>query len=93
MNELFIIWSILASQILLALAMGCALFRVARGPRAQDRILGLDALYINAMLLLLTFGIRTANSIYFEAALIIALLGFVSSIAFAKFLMRGEVIE
>lgn len=93
MSELFIIWSILASQILLGLAMGCALFRVARGPRAQDRILGLDALYINAMLLLMTFGIRTANSIYFEAALIIALLGFVSSIAFAKFLMRGEVIE
>ncbi|WP_426229836.1 K+/H+ antiporter subunit F [Pararhizobium sp. DWP3-4] len=93
MNELFIIWSILASQILLGLAMGCALFRMVQGPRAQDRILGLDALYINAMLLLLTFGIRTANSIYFEAALIIALLGFVSSIAFAKFLMRGEVIE
>lgn len=93
MNELFIIWSILASQILLGLAMGCALIRIVRGPRAQDRILGLDALYINAMLLLLTFGIRTANSIYFEAALIIALLGFVSSIAFAKFLMRGEVIE
>lgn len=93
MNELFIIWSILASQILLGLAMGCALFRIVRGPRAQDRILGLDALYINAMLLLLTFGVRTANSIYFEAALVIALLGFVSSIAFAKFLMRGEVIE
>ncbi len=93
MNELFIIWSLLASQVLLGLAMGCALFRMVRGPRAQDRILGLDALYINAMLLLLTFGIRTANSIYFEAALIIALLGFVSSIAFAKFLMRGEVIE
>lgn len=93
MNELFIIWSILASQILLGLAMGCALFRMIRGPRAQDRILGLDALYIVAMLLLLTFGIRTANSIYFEAALIIAVLGFVSSIAFAKFLMRGEVIE
>jgi multisubunit Na+/H+ antiporter MnhF subunit len=93
MNELFIIWSMLISQILIGLAMACALFRIVRGPRAQDRILGLDALYINAMLLLLTFGIRTANSIYFEAALIIALLGFVSSIAFAKFLMRGEVIE
>ncbi|OBZ95218.1 monovalent cation/H+ antiporter subunit F [Pararhizobium polonicum] len=93
MSELSIIWSILASQVLLGLAMACALFRVVRGPRAQDRILGLDALYINAMLLLLTFGVRTANSIYFEAALIIALLGFVSSIAFAKFLMRGEVIE
>lgn len=93
MTELFIIWSILASQILLSVAMACAAFRVARGPRAQDRILGLDALYINAMLLLLTFGIRTANTIYFETALIIAALGFASSIAFAKFLMRGEVIE
>ncbi len=93
MTELFIIWSILLSQIILGLAMGCALFRMVKGPRAQDRILGLDALYINSMLLLLTFGIRTANTIYFEAALIIALLGFVSSIAFAKFLMRGEVIE
>lgn len=93
MTELFIIWSILLSQVILGLAMACALFRMVRGPRAQDRILGLDALYINAMLLLLTFGIRTANTIYFEAALIIALLGFVSSIAFAKFLMRGEVIE
>lgn len=93
MSELFIIWSILIAQILLGLAMGCAVFRVIRGPRAQDRILGLDSLYITAMLLLLTFGLRTANTIYFEAALVIALLGFVSSIAFAKFLMRGEVIE
>ncbi|OJF96558.1 K+/H+ antiporter subunit F [Pararhizobium antarcticum] len=93
MTELFIIWSILGSQIILGLAMGCALFRMVKGPRAQDRILGLDALYINGMLLLLTFGIRTANTIYFESALIIALLGFVSSIAFSKFLMRGEVIE
>lgn len=93
MSELLIIWTILASQILLSLAMACALYRMVRGPRAQDRILGLDALYIIAMLLLVTFGIRTANTIYFESALIIALLGFVSSIAFAKFLMRGEVIE
>lgn len=93
MSELLIIWTILVSQILLSLAMGCALYRMVRGPRAQDRILGLDALYIIAMLLLVTFGIRTANTIYFETALIIALLGFVSSIAFAKFLMRGEVIE
>ena len=84
----------------IAFTLGCyavaslmVLVRLVRGPRAQDRILGLDALYIIAMLLLVTFGIRTANTIYFESALIIALLGFVSSIAFAKFLMRGEVIE
>ncbi len=78
---------------LLCLAAGCAVFRLFRGPRAQDRVLGLDTLYVNAMLLLLTFGIRTGSTLYFEAALIIALLGFVSTVAIAKFLMRGEVIE
>lgn len=93
MTELAIIWSILAAQIMIGLAMAFALYRMVKGPRAQDRILGLDTLYISAMLMLLTFGIRTANSIYFESALIVALIGFVSSIAFGKFLMRGEVIE
>ena len=72
---------------------GLRAFRLLRGPRAQDRVLGLDTLYVNAMLLLLTFGIRTGSTLYFEAALIIALLGFVATVALAKFLMRGEVIE
>ena len=93
MIALAIVWSILLAQVMLALAMAFALYRMIKGPRAQDRILGLDTLYINAMLMLLAFGVRTANSIYFETALIIALIGFVSSIAFAKFLLRGEVIE
>ena len=88
-----LIWSIFLAQILLVLAMTCAAFRVLRGPRAQDRVLGLDTLYVNATMLLLTFGIRTGSTLYFEAALIIALLGFVSTSALAKFLMRGEVIE
>ena len=57
MSELLIIWSVLVSQIMLGLAMVCALYRVIKGPRAQDRILGLDTVYITAMLLLLTFGI------------------------------------
>ena len=86
-------WTIVASQILLVLAMACAAFRMLRGPRAQDRILGLDTLYVNAMLLLLTFGIRTGSVVYFEVALVIALLGFVATVAAAKFLLRGEVIE
>ena len=73
--------------------MGCAVFRLARGTRAQDRVLGLDTLYVNAMLLMVTFGIRTGSNLYFDAALVIALLGFVSTVAVAKFLMRGEVIE
>ncbi|MBP2237456.1 multicomponent K+:H+ antiporter subunit F [Sinorhizobium kostiense] len=93
MTELAILWSILLAQVMLALAMGLALYRMVKGPRAQDRILGLDTLYINAMLMLVAFGIRTANTVYFETALIVAVIGFVSSIALAKFLMRGEVIE
>ena len=86
-------WSVTIAEILLGCAMACATFRILRGPRAQDRVLGFDCLYVNAMLLLLTFGIRTGSSLYFEAALIIALLGFVSTVALAKFLLRGEVIE
>jgi multicomponent K+:H+ antiporter subunit F len=85
--------ALLTAQTLLALAMACALFRLLRGPRAQDRVLALDTLYVNAMLLMLTFGMREASTLYFEAALVIAVLGFVSTAALAKFLMRGEVIE
>ncbi len=86
-------WAILVAQVFLGLAMLCATYRVLRGPRAQDRVLGLDTLYVNAAMLLLVFGIQTGSTVYFEAALIIALLGFVSTAALAKFLMRGEIIE
>jgi multicomponent K+:H+ antiporter subunit F len=86
-------YSLAVAQILLGMAMGCAAFRIFRGPRAQDRVLGFDTLYVNAMLLLLTFGIRSGKTLYFEAALAIALLGFVGTVALAKFLLRGEVIE
>ena len=84
---------VMLAQIFLALAMACALYRLLRGPRAQDRVLALDTLYVNAMLLVLTFGIREATSLYFDAALIIGVMGFVSTAALAKFLLRGEVIE
>jgi multicomponent K+:H+ antiporter subunit F len=85
--------AILLAQLMLGMAMACATFRVLRGPRAQDRVLGLDTLYVNGMLLMLTFGMRSGSTHYFEAALVIGLLGFVSTAALAKFLMRGEVIE
>jgi multicomponent K+:H+ antiporter subunit F len=86
-------WSLLVAQVLLGLAMAFAAYRLLLGPRAQDRVLGLDTLYVNGVMILLTFGIRTGSTTYFEAALVIALLGFVSTAAMAKFLMRGEVIE
>ena len=73
--------------------MAATAYRIIRGPRAQDRILSLDALYVNAMLVLVIFGMKTGTTTYFEIALIIGLLGFVGTVALAKFLMRGEVIE
>jgi multicomponent K+:H+ antiporter subunit F len=93
MNPAFFATVVIAAQALLGLAMVFAVYRLLRGPRAQDRVLALDTLYVNAMLLILTFGIRSASTLYFEAALVIGLLGFVSTAAFAKFLLRGEVIE
>jgi multicomponent K+:H+ antiporter subunit F len=93
MSTTILVWSLMASQLMLVAAMACSAYRILTGPRAQDRVLGVDALYVCGMLLLLTFGIRSSSTIYFEAALIIALLGFVSTAALAKFLMRGEVIE
>ena len=93
MTAVILQWSVTIAQMMLVAAMGCNIFRLIRGPRAQDRVLCLDAMYVSAMLLVLTIGIRTGSPVYFEAALIIAILGFVSSAALAKFLMRGEVIE
>lgn len=93
MSAAILVWSITVAQAMLVIAMACYTYRLARGPRAQDRVLCLDAMYACAMLLVLTVGIRTGSSLYFEAALAIAVIGFVSTVALAKFLMRGEVIE
>ncbi len=93
MSGVLLGWSLLAAQLMLAAAMGCAAWRMLVGPRAQDRVLALDTLYVNAAMLLLVFGIRTGSTHYFEAALLITLVGFVATAALAKFLMRGEVIE
>lgn len=93
MSVLVLGLAITGAQVLLGFAMAFASYRLLFGPRAQDRILGLDALYVNAMLMLLTFGMQTGRTLYFEAALAIALIGFVGTVALAKFLMRGEVVE
>jgi len=93
MTAAILTFSIFLTQLLLGVAMCLSCWRLLRGPRAQDRVLALDSLYLNAMLLLVTFGILTAQTIYFEAALVIGLLSFVATAALAKFLMRGEVIE
>jgi multicomponent K+:H+ antiporter subunit F len=81
------------AQACVAFAMLCATLRMFRGPSAQDRVLALDVLYLNGMLALLLLGLRSRSEVYFDMALLIALFGFVGTIALAKFLLRGEVIE
>jgi multicomponent K+:H+ antiporter subunit F len=93
MNHGYLPTVLLVAEVMLAMAMACAVIRLLRGPRAQDRVLALDTLYVDAMLLLLTLGIREATTLYVEIALVIAMLGFVSTAALARFLLRGEVIE
>lgn len=93
MSATIISAAITISQLMLAAATGLCILRMMRGPRAQDRVLALDAFYVVGMLLLITLGIRTGSTLYFEASVIIALLGFATTFALAKFLLRGEVIE
>ncbi|MGK2942651.1 MAG: K+/H+ antiporter subunit F [Immundisolibacter sp.] len=78
---------------MLALAMVLNLWRVLRGPALPDRILALDTLYINALALLVLLGIRFGTTLYFEVALVIALLGFVGTIALARYVLRRDIIE
>ena len=93
MSQSLLHGALVLAQVLLAIAMVCAAARLVIGPRAQDRVLALDTLYVDALLLVLVFGMREASELYFEIALVIAMLGFVSTAALAKFLLRGEVIE
>lgn len=89
----FLFWGLKLALFLLAVAMLCAVARLLIGPTAQDRVMALDCLYINGMLMMLVLGIVYASDVYFETALLIALFGFVGSTVIGKFLLRGEVIE
>jgi len=89
----FLFWGLKLALFLLAVAMLCAVARLLIGPTAQDRVMALDCLYINGMLMMLVLGIVYASNVYFETALLIALFGFVGSTVIGKFLLRGEVIE
>lgn len=78
---------------LLSLALALNLWRLLRGPDLPDRILALDTLYVNAIALLVLDGILLGTALYFEVALLIAVMGFVGTVALAKYLARGDIIE
>jgi len=76
-----------------ALALLCSGYRLLCGPGLPDRILALDTLYVNTIALLVLFGIQHDTQLLFEAALVVALLGFVGTVALSKYVTRGDVIE
>lgn len=93
MNALVLDISLLLAQGLLATAMCLAVLRMLLGPRAQDRVMALDVMYVAGMLLFLIIGMRSRSLHFFDAALIVGILGFVATAALGRFLLRGEVIE
>jgi multicomponent K+:H+ antiporter subunit F len=78
---------------IMTVALALTLIRLIKGPDLPDRILALDTLYINAIALIVLFGIWLGSELYFEAALLIAVMGFVGTVAVAKYLLRGDIIE
>lgn len=79
--------------VLIGVAMMLSFWRLLRGPDIVDRVLALDTLSINAIALLVLYGLHTDSKTYFELALVLAILGFVGTVSLCKYLLRGDLIE
>jgi multicomponent K+:H+ antiporter subunit F len=86
-------WALDFAFVATAVAIALCGWRLLRGPTACDRVLALDTLYINTVVLTVMLGLRLGTGLLFEAALLIAMLGFVSTVALARFLSRGDAVE
>ncbi len=86
-------WALDISLVAVALAMALCGVRLLRGPSLPDRLLALDTLYISTVGLVVLLGLRLDTSLLFDVALLIAMLGFVSTVAVARFVTRGDVVE
>lgn len=85
--------ALIIAMIALAAGQVLCMLRLAIGPTTADRILALDTMVINALGLVITLGIYQGVRVYFEVALLVAMLGFVSTVALARFILRGDIIE
>ncbi len=86
-------WSLLIAILSVSVSQVMAMIRLVIGPGTGDRILALDTMVINAIGLIVLLGIAQGSEVYFEGALIFAMLGFVSTVAYARFILRGDIIE
>ena len=85
--------AVVASMYVVGLAMLFALVRLLRGPTVPDRVLALDTLYVATIAQLILFGMHLGTAVYFEVALIIAMLGFVSTVVLSKYIIRRDIVE
>jgi multicomponent K+:H+ antiporter subunit F len=89
----FLSWALAIAFGTVAISQLMSMVRLVIGPGTADRILALDTMVVNAIGLIVLVGISQGTRLYFEAALIIAMLGFVSTVAYARFVLRGDIIE
>lgn len=85
--------ALIIAFVLVAVAQVLSMVRLVIGPSTGDRILALDTMVVNAIGLIVLLGIIQGSRIYFEVTLIIAMVGFVSTVAYARFILRGDIIE
>ncbi len=91
--QTLVIYAVVASMHVIGLSMLLALYRLVRGPTVPDRILALDTLFVATIAQLILFGIYVGTAVYFEAALIIAMLGFVGTVVLSKYVLRRDIVE
>lgn len=89
----FLSWSLIMAFSAVAISQILAMVRLVMGPNAGDRILALDTMVVNVIGMIVLLGIYQGSKLYFEVSLIIAMLGFVSTVAYARFVLRGDIIE
>lgn len=88
-----IAYAVIFAFVCLALALSLNLWRLLKGPTEGDRIVALDTMVINSIAVIILIGIATVNDTYYEAALLLAMVGFISTVAYCKFLLRGDIVE
>lgn len=93
MNAPLLMWSVDIASVAVAVAMLLCAWRLWVGPETTDRILALDTLYVNVVALVVLLGVRWNTAILFEAALLVAMLGFVGTVGLARYLTRGDVVQ
>lgn len=86
-------YAIYYAYVALSLGLLLNLWRLFKGPSSTDRVLAVDTMVINIIALIIVYGIQTGSTMYFEAALLLAMFGFISTVAYCKFILRGNVIE